>query len=69
MSGPAPNPVPANERQFFHRAGKAKKKMNFPMAGRATKKERRIILQVSPGRLNKDKVFKPADKSLIMNLI
>ena len=56
---------PANERWFFQRAGKwevifptgragpPKEKWIFQRLGRSTKKRRRLILLVSPGRQNK----------------
>ena len=59
---------PAQERRFFEQGGPAKEKRVFQQPGQATKKGR-LILRVSPGRRNKDKVFKPADKSFIMKLI
>ena len=59
----------ANEGRFFQRTGPTKREMSFLMAGSGYKKGRRIILRVSPGRQNKDEVLKPADKSLIMNII
>ena len=76
---------PANEGAFFQQAGVdlymrgdfltgpgqvGKKEMSFPKAGPGYKKKRsRIILLVSSERQNKDEVFKPVDKSFIINLI
>ena len=56
---------------FSNRKGRADKMRNefFLRPGLDTKKERRIILRVSPGRQNKDEILKLTDKSLIMNLI
>ena len=48
-----------------------KREMSFPMTGQGYRKKRRgIILLVSPGRRNKEKVFKssPVDKRIIMSL-
>ena len=66
--GLGPRPVrgpanrPANERWFFELAGLAKREMSFLAAKFGYKKRgRRITLQVSPGRQNKDEIFKPVD--------
>ena len=37
--------------------------------GNTTKKGRRLLLSVYPGRQKKVEVFKPADKRLIVNII
>ena len=60
---------PAYDRCFFQRAGPAKREMKFLTPGLATKEGRRIVFRVSPGGQNKEEILKPADKSLIMNLI
>ena len=63
---------PAHERGFFltGRAGPAEIKMSFLTTGPGYKKKgRRIILRVSLGGQNKDEVFKPAYKRLIIYLI
>ena len=52
---------------FFCKAGK--REMCFLNSGAGQKKGRQIIIQVSPAQQNKNEVFKPADKNLIMNLI
>ena len=58
---------PADER-FFPTGRASKREMLFQWPDQV-KKERLIILRVSPGRQIKDKVFKLEDKNLIMNLI
>ena len=56
---------------FFQGAGpgRQKDKWDFWRPSLGTEKGIQIILRISPGRQNKDEVLKPADKSLIMNLI
>ena len=48
-----------------------RREMSFPAAnsGYNTGLGRQIKLRIRPGPQNKDEVFKPADKNLIMNLI
>ena len=54
---------------FYNGPGRQKRNAFFNYRAGLQRKRRRIVLRVSPGRRKKDEVFKPVDKSLILNLI